>query len=109
MSQRSYSDAVLHLTTVQSMEDAKNTWVEAGKPPKSYIISETVENLRRMGYAVGMRLPVLSVLLMLYALQQEDLNSLNVIHVAGTKGKGSTCALTDSILRRIMPGGKTGA
>ncbi|KAK1984990.1 Mur ligase, partial [Colletotrichum cereale] len=29
-----------------------------------------------------------------------DLDSLNVIHVAGTKGKGSTCAFTDSILAR---------
>ncbi|XP_037036193.1 folylpolyglutamate synthase, mitochondrial [Bradysia coprophila] len=27
-----------------------------------------------------------------------ELDSLSVIHVAGTKGKGSTCALTDSIL-----------
>ncbi|KAK7433810.1 folylpolyglutamate synthase [Colletotrichum acutatum] len=29
----------------------------------------------------------------------EDLNRLNVIHVAGTKGKGSTCAYVDSFLR----------
>ena len=31
--------------------------------------------------------------------QTEDLDRLKVIHVAGTKGKGSTCALTESILR----------
>lgn len=30
-----------------------------------------------------------------------DLNDLSVIHVSGTKGKGSTCALTESILRRL--------
>ena len=30
--------------------------------------------------------------------QQSDLTSLNIIHVAGTKGKGSTCAYVDSIL-----------
>ncbi|MCO5601612.1 hypothetical protein L7F22_055735 [Adiantum nelumboides] len=30
---------------------------------------------------------------------QEPLSRLNVIHVAGTKGKGSTCAFTESILR----------
>ncbi|WPH02120.1 Hypothetical protein R9X50_00497500 [Acrodontium crateriforme] len=30
---------------------------------------------------------------------QKDLDSLNVIHVAGTKGKGSTCAFVESILR----------
>lgn len=35
-----------------------------------------------------------------------DLNNLNVIHVAGTKGKGSTCAFLDSILEehRIQTG-----
>lgn len=30
--------------------------------------------------------------------QPSDLNRLNIIHVAGTKGKGSTCAYVDSIL-----------
>uniref|UniRef100_A0A8P4KKX8 tetrahydrofolate synthase n=1 Tax=Dicentrarchus labrax TaxID=13489 RepID=A0A8P4KKX8_DICLA len=29
----------------------------------------------------------------------EDLDHLNIIHVAGTKGKGSTCAFTERILR----------
>lgn len=28
-----------------------------------------------------------------------QLSKLSVVHVAGTKGKGSTCALTESILR----------
>lgn len=31
--------------------------------------------------------------------QAQDIDDLNVIHVAGTKGKGSTCAYVDSILR----------
>lgn len=31
-------------------------------------------------------------------MQDEDLDRLNVIHVAGTKGKGSTCAFTRSFL-----------
>lgn len=31
---------------------------------------------------------------------QDDLNRLNVLHVAGTKGKGSVCAFTASILAR---------
>ncbi|KAL6756912.1 putative folylpolyglutamate synthetase [Haematococcus lacustris] len=30
----------------------------------------------------------------------EDLRKLKVIHVAGTKGKGSTCALVEGVLRR---------
>jgi len=30
---------------------------------------------------------------------ESDIDALNVIHVAGTKGKGSTCAFTESFLR----------
>ncbi|KAJ1723225.1 Folylpolyglutamate synthetase [Coemansia erecta] len=33
--------------------------------------------------------------------QVDDLNRLNVIHVTGTKGKGSTCAFVSSILRQV--------
>lgn len=40
--------------------------------------------------------------------QQDDLNALNVLHVTGTKGKGSTCAFVDSILRHTKPGWKIG-
>ncbi|KAK6112551.1 bifunctional protein FolC family protein [Brugia pahangi] len=36
----------------------------------------------------------------------EEIDRLNVIHVSGTKGKGSTCAFTESILRQF--GFKTG-
>ncbi|KAL3990274.1 bifunctional protein FolC family protein [Acanthocheilonema viteae] len=36
----------------------------------------------------------------------EEIDRLNVIHVSGTKGKGSTCAFTESILRQL--GFKTG-
>ncbi|KAK0315491.1 hypothetical protein LTR01_000790 [Friedmanniomyces endolithicus] len=42
----------------------------------------------------------------------EDINALNIIHVAGTKGKGSTCAFAESFLRargrRIGYPAKTG-
>ena len=30
---------------------------------------------------------------------QDDLSRLNVVHVSGTKGKGSVCAFTESVLR----------
>ncbi|CAD6189285.1 unnamed protein product [Caenorhabditis auriculariae] len=39
-------------------------------------------------------------------ISNNDLNSLNVIHVSGTKGKGSTCAFIEQILRDF--GLKTG-
>ncbi|XP_056396424.1 folylpolyglutamate synthase, mitochondrial isoform X2 [Hyla sarda] len=39
-------------------------------------------------------------------LRVEDLDQLNIIHVTGTKGKGSTCAFTEQILRNC--GLKTG-
>lgn len=35
----------------------------------------------------------------LIGFQAENLRCLNIIHIAGTKGKGSTCAFTESILR----------
>ena len=44
--------------------------------------------------------------LSLIGIEPEDLNRLNVVHVAGTKGKGSTCAFVESILRH--QGLKTG-
>src|SRR5579862_1993625 len=35
--------------------------------------------------------------------QASDLNPLNPIHVAGTKGKGSTCAFISSLLPQYLP------
>lgn len=42
------------------------------------------------------------------ASQESDLNRLNVIHITGTKGKGSTSAFTDSIIRQVKPDWKVG-
>ena len=39
----------------------------------------------------------------------QDLNELNIIHISGTKGKGSTCAFTSHIIaehRHLLPGGR---
>ena len=41
-------------------------------------------NLKRLGYT------------------PTDFNKLNIIHITGTKGKGSTCAFTESILNNIQ-------
>ena len=38
----------------------------------------------------------------------EDLNRLNMIHITGTKGKGSTCAFVASLLQHLLPERKIG-
>jgi len=37
-----------------------------------------------------------------------DLNRLNMIHITGTNGKGSTCAFVQSILRHLLPNRRIG-
>ncbi|KAH7914388.1 Mur ligase [Hygrophoropsis aurantiaca] len=80
---RSYSDAVEYLNTLQSNAATLEAVRAAGARLNPNAIPEMIEYLRRIGY--------------------EDLNRLNVIHITGTKGKGSTSALTDSIIRHVKP------
>ncbi|XP_076807074.1 folylpolyglutamate synthase, mitochondrial-like [Clavelina lepadiformis] len=47
----------------------------------------------------GLGLTVMRQFLQRVEVSQTDLKKLNVIHVSGTKGKGSTCAFVESILR----------
>ncbi|XP_077001885.1 folylpolyglutamate synthase, mitochondrial isoform X2 [Tamandua tetradactyla] len=83
----SFQDAVRTLNTLQSnagyLEQAKH---QQGNPQAQ--LEAMVPYLVRSG------------------LQVEDLDRLNIIHVSGTKGKGSTCAFTERILRSY--GLKTG-
>jgi len=51
-------------------------------------------------------LPLFAKQLQVAGIDIEDLNRLNIVHVSGTKGKGSTCAFAESILRAA--GLKTG-
>ena len=55
---------------------------------------------------VHLNLPVTTRYLERSGMTLEDLDSIKVIHVSGTKGKGSTCAFCESILRH--QGLKTG-
>ncbi|CAF3460836.1 unnamed protein product [Rotaria sp. Silwood1] len=46
------------------------------------------------------------ICLSIITVKLDQIDKLNIIHVAGTKGKGSTCAFAESILRQY--GYKTG-
>ncbi|KAI4087871.1 MAG: hypothetical protein LQ344_006496 [Seirophora lacunosa] len=84
--ERTYSDAVAALNTLQTNFATIESFREARK--KRYneqAIPEMVEWCRRTGY------------------EPSDLDRLNPIHIAGTKGKGSTSAFVSSILSQFLP------
>ncbi|EPY49379.1 folylpolyglutamate synthase [Schizosaccharomyces cryophilus OY26] len=82
--QRTFDDAIERLNSLQSNAKVLEMLRNRGKVPNDQSMIEMKEYLNRIGY------------------QTSDLNRLNVIHVAGTKGKGSTCAFTSSILLEIQ-------
>ncbi|XP_036892810.1 folylpolyglutamate synthase, mitochondrial isoform X2 [Sturnira hondurensis] len=82
-----YQDAVRALNTLQTNA--------------SYL-----EQAKRQRGGPQMQLEAMKLYLAQSGLQVEDLDRLNIIHVTGTKGKGSTCAFTERILRNY--GLKTG-
>ncbi|KAL1786932.1 folylpolyglutamate synthase, mitochondrial isoform X1 [Sigmodon hispidus] len=65
-----------------------------------------LEQAKRQRNDPQAQLEAMEVFLGRSGLKVEDLNQLNIIHVTGTKGKGSTCAFTEHILRNY--GLKTG-
>ncbi|CAH2316216.1 folylpolyglutamate synthase, mitochondrial isoform X1 [Pelobates cultripes] len=82
-----YQDAIRTLNTLQT----NASYLEHVKRQRS----DPVEQLKAM-----------RLFLERSGLRVEDLDQLNIIHVTGTKGKGSTCAFTEQILRNC--GLKTG-
>uniref|UniRef100_F1LG17 Folylpolyglutamate synthase n=1 Tax=Ascaris suum TaxID=6253 RepID=F1LG17_ASCSU len=67
----------------------------------------TIQMLRKKrGFFQGANLVETAAFMERCNIKLDDVDKLNVIHVSGTKGKGSTCAFTESILRRL--GYKTG-
>ncbi|KAF9782920.1 FolC bifunctional protein [Thelephora terrestris] len=90
MSARSYSEAVDALNSLQSNAAVLEALRASGGKNSSLALPEMLEYLHRIGYSAS------------------DLNKLNVIHITGTKGKGSTSAFTDSILRQTKPEWKVG-
>uniref|UniRef100_A0A0M3IH22 tetrahydrofolate synthase n=1 Tax=Ascaris lumbricoides TaxID=6252 RepID=A0A0M3IH22_ASCLU len=61
---------------------------------------------KKPGFHQGAKLVETAMFMERCNIKLDDVDKLNVIHVSGTKGKGSTCAFTESILRRL--GYKTG-
>ncbi|KAI8341279.1 Mur ligase [Chlamydoabsidia padenii] len=76
-----YSEAVQKLNSLQSNAALLEQLRKSGPQMNQYSLPEMRQYFKRIGY------------------EPRDFDHLQVIHVAGTKGKGSTSALTQSILR----------
>ncbi|KAL3232667.1 Folylpolyglutamate synthase [Nakaseomyces bracarensis] len=82
VTRRTYQDALAALNSLQSNYAHIKLVRESGDRRNAMNLSEMYEWSRRLGYSVS------------------DFNKLNVIHITGTKGKGSTAAFTTSILQQ---------
>ncbi|TQV96098.1 hypothetical protein V2A60_003453 [Cordyceps javanica] len=88
---RSYNDAIDALNSLQTPFEVIEARRKAGVKPDAASMREMRTYLSRIGYSPS------------------DLDRLNIVHVAGTKGKGSTCAFVDSILAEYRRAGNTPA
>jgi folylpolyglutamate synthase len=79
---RTYADALTLLDTLQSNRMIVKEIKQSDRDMNLDAIPEMLDWVRKAGYKV------------------EDFNKLKVIHVAGTKGKGSVCAFVASILHQ---------
>ncbi|KAH9237496.1 hypothetical protein K456DRAFT_1747317 [Colletotrichum gloeosporioides 23] len=78
---RSYEDAINLLNSTQSGHKALEERRRHGQKLDGGALKQMKYWLGCLGYT------------------PRDLNRMNIVHVAGTKGKGTTCAYTNSILR----------
>ncbi|GAM40504.1 folylpolyglutamate synthetase [Talaromyces pinophilus] len=85
MARRTYDEAISALNTLQSNFAIVNSFRQSGVNKNQYAIPEMVEWCRKIGY------------------EPSDFNRLNLVHIAGTKGKGSTSAFISSILTQYIP------
>ncbi|ETI29147.1 hypothetical protein G647_01600 [Cladophialophora carrionii CBS 160.54] len=81
---RTYNDAVNSLNTLQSNFAIVDAIRKSGRSLNEQAIPEMIDWCRRIGY------------------KPSDFDALNAIHIAGTKGKGSTAAFTSSILTQFI-------
>ncbi|KAF3483968.1 folylpolyglutamate synthase [Arthroderma uncinatum] len=86
---RTYGGAIAALNSLQTNFSIINAMRQSGRVLNEQSIPETIEWCRKIGH------------------KPSDLDRLNLIHIAGTKGKGSTCAFISSILSQYLtPGGE---
>ena len=79
---RSYEVAIEHLNELQSNAVTLSKSIEANDRHRERNLTDTVHCCERVG------------------ITSAAFNSLKFIHVSGTKGKGSTCAFMEAILRQ---------
>ncbi|KAJ9627021.1 hypothetical protein H2203_003481 [Taxawa tesnikishii (nom. ined.)] len=86
---RDYNAAVAALNTLQSNFSIVDAIRKSGRGMNKNAIPEMIEWCRKIGY------------------EPSDFDSLNAIHIAGTKGKGSTSSFVSSILSQcVKPSGQ---
>ncbi|KAF2877114.1 Mur ligase [Massariosphaeria phaeospora] len=85
MERRDYGAAVAALNTLQSNFSIVDAIRKSGKGMNKQAIPEMLEWSRKIGY------------------KPSDFDRLKPIHIAGTKGKGSTSAFISSILAQYLP------
>ncbi|KAF2202506.1 FolC bifunctional protein [Delitschia confertaspora ATCC 74209] len=85
MAQRDYAAAVAALNTCQSNFSIVDAIRKSGKGMNKQAIPEMIEWCRKVGY------------------EPSEFDKLKPIHIAGTKGKGSTSAFVSSILAQYLP------
>ncbi|KEF63239.1 folylpolyglutamate synthase [Exophiala aquamarina CBS 119918] len=81
---RTYADAVASLNTLQSNFAIVDAIRKSGRKMNDQAIPEMVEWCNKIGY------------------KPSDFDALKAIHIAGTKGKGSTAAFVSSILAQFV-------
>ncbi|GAA5974729.1 hypothetical protein JCM11641_007243 [Rhodosporidiobolus odoratus] len=87
---RTYQSAVDALNSLQSNAATIEAIRKSGGKGGDVQLREQVEYMQKMGYS------------------PEDLNHINVLHITGTKGKGSTSAFVSSLLTTLAPSAKIG-
>ncbi|GAA6016067.1 hypothetical protein JCM8202_005400 [Rhodotorula sphaerocarpa] len=89
-SARSYASAIEALNGLQSNAAVIDAIRKSGGKGGDVQLREQLEYMQRIGYSPA------------------DLNRMNVLHITGTKGKGSTSAFVSSLLTRLAPSAKVG-